>query len=99
MILREKHFIDIHKGVTGIFMILLMYAYGTWDSVTSWVYLALHGTYGILWISKSLLFPDSTWEQKTSIWYGLYIWFGLTLYWFLMIALPRSRLRGLSVFV
>ena len=79
--LKEKYFIDIHKGATGIFMILLMYIYGTWDSVTSWVYLALHGTYGILWISKSIIFPDTTWEQKTSIWYGLYIWFGLTLYW------------------
>ena len=81
MILKEKHFIDIHKGITGIFMLLLMYIYGTWDSVTSWVYLAIHGTYGILWIAKSILFPDATWERETSIWYGLYIWFGLTLYW------------------
>ena len=81
MRLKEKHFIDIHKGITGIFMLLLMYIYGTWDSVTSWVYLAIHGTYGILWIAKSILFPDATWERETSIWYGLYIWFGLTLYW------------------
>ena len=37
-----------------------------------------------LWIVmdiKEFLFPDSTWEKKTSVWYGLYIWFGLTLYW------------------
>ena len=81
MTLKEKHFIDIHKGITGIFMLLFMYVYGTWDSVTSWVYLAIHGTYGILWIAKSILFPDATWERETSIWYGLYIWFGLTLYW------------------
>ena len=58
-----------------------MYKRQTWSNVTSWVYLAIHGTYGILWISKSILFPDSTWERETSIWYGLYIWFGLTLYW------------------
>ena len=50
MTLREKYFIDIHKGATGLFMVLMMNVYGTWDSVTSWVYLALHGTYGILWI-------------------------------------------------
>ena len=81
MRLKEKHFIDIHKGITGIFMLLLMYIYGTWDSVTSWVYLAIHGTYGILWIAKSILFPDATWERETPIWYGLYIWFALTLYW------------------
>ena len=81
MPLKEKYFIDIHKGITGLFMVFIMYIYGTWGSVTSWVYLAIHGTYGILWISKSILFPDSTWERETSIWYGLYIWFGLTLYW------------------
>ena len=81
MMLKEKYFIDIHKGITGLFMLLLMYIYGTWDSVTAWVYLAIHGTYGILWIAKSILFPDATWERETSIWYGLYIWFGLTLYW------------------
>ena len=81
MTLREKYFIDIHKGTTGLFMVLMMNVYGTWDSVTSWVYLALHGTYGILWISKSILFPDRTWERETSVWYGLYMWFGLTLYW------------------
>ena len=28
-----------------------------------------------------MLFPDTTWVQQTSIWYGLYIWCGLTLYW------------------
>ena len=81
MTLKEKHFIDIHKGATGLFMLFLMNYYGTWENTTSWVYLGLHGTYGLLWISKSFLFPDSTWEKKTSVWYGLYIWFGLTLYW------------------
>ena len=81
MTLKEKHFIDIHKGVTGLFMLFLMSYYGTWENTTSWVYLGLHGTYGLLWISKSFLFPDATWEKETSVWYGLYIWFGLTLYW------------------
>ena len=59
---------------------MLMQAYGTWESVTSWTYLALHGTYGIIWILKSRIFPDMTWEKDTSVWYGLYMWFGLTLY-------------------
>ncbi len=79
--LKEKYFIDIHKGVTGIFILLLMQVYGTWANATSWTYLALHGTYGILWVLKSRIFPDKTWEQHTSVWYGLYMWFGLTLYW------------------
>ena len=81
MKLKEKHFIDIHKGVTGLFILMLMQVYGTWDNPTSWTYLALHGTYGILWVLKSRIFPDKSWEKETTIWYGLYMWFGLTLYW------------------
>ena len=81
MKLKERHFIDIHKGATGLYILMLMQFYGTWESVTSWTYLALHGTYGILWILKSRIFPDKTWEKDTSVWYGLYMWFGLTLYW------------------
>ena len=34
-----------------------------------------------MWVLKSAIFPDKTWEAKCSIWYGLYIWGGLTLYW------------------
>jgi protein-S-isoprenylcysteine O-methyltransferase Ste14 len=41
----------------------------------------MHGTYGMLWVMKSRLFPDRQWEQPASLAYGLYIWFGLTLYW------------------
>ena len=81
MKLKEKHFIDIHKGVTGLFILMLMQVYGAWDNPTSWTYLALHGTYGILWVLKSRIFPDKSWEKETTIWYGLYMWFGLTLYW------------------
>jgi len=79
--LKEKYFIDIHKGMTGIFILLLMQTYGTWENATSWTYLALHGSYGILWVLKSFIFPDKTWERQTNVWYGLYMWFGLTLYW------------------
>ena len=45
------------------------------------IYLALHGVYGILWISKSYIFPDKQWEQSTGVVYGLFIWMGLSLYW------------------
>lgn len=79
--LKEKYFIDIHKGFTGLFILLLMYIFESWDNNTSWIYLSLHGTYGILWVLKSRIFPDKTWEKVTSIWYGLYMWFGLSLYW------------------
>lgn len=81
MKLKQKHFIDSHKGATGLWVLGVMAWYGAWDNTTLWIYLALHGTYGLLWISKSLTFGDKQWEQETGIGYGLVIWGGLSLYW------------------
>ena len=79
--MKQKHYIDSHKGATFIYILSLMYIYQNTFNINLYIYLALHGSYGILWILKSKLFPDKQWESKCSIWYGLLIWFGLSLYW------------------
>lgn len=79
--MRQKHFIDSHKGATLFWILGVMAWYGAWDNTTLWVYLALHGTYGLLWVLKSIIFGDRQWEQPTGIGYGLVIWGGLSLYW------------------
>ena len=79
--MKQKHFIDFHKGINSIFILLLMYYFDSWNNIVAWIYLALHGTYGYLWILKSKIFPDRQWESKTTIRYGLFIWLGLSLYW------------------
>jgi protein-S-isoprenylcysteine O-methyltransferase Ste14 len=58
-----------------------MAIYDQWQNPTAWIYLALHGTYGLLWVLKSQLFPDRQWQQSTGLGYGLVIWASLTLYW------------------
>jgi len=79
--MKQRHFIDSHKAATGLFVLALLAVYDQWDNPTAWVYLALHGTYGLLWVLKSRIFPDKQWEQPTSLAYGLVIWAGLSLYW------------------
>ena len=79
--MKQKWFIDSHKAVTFLFVLILMAVYGQWQNPTAWVYLALHGTYGLLWLLKSRIFPDRQWEQGTNLGYGLFIWLGLSLYW------------------
>ena len=79
--MKQKHFIDIHKGITPLFILFLITYYNSWSNPTAMIYLALHGVYGILWISKSYIFPDKQWENQSSLIYGLIIWFGLSLYW------------------
>jgi protein-S-isoprenylcysteine O-methyltransferase Ste14 len=79
--MKQRHFIDSHKGVTALAIAIMMAIYDQWQNPTAWVYLALHGTYGVLWVLKSRIFGDRQWEQRTSLGYGLVIWGGLTLYW------------------
>ncbi|MDC0144968.1 DUF1295 domain-containing protein [bacterium] len=80
--MKQKHYIDLHKGATFIYILFLIFINDSnVTNINAYVYLALHGTYGILWILKSNIFPDRQWESKCSIWYGLLIWFGLSLYW------------------
>jgi protein-S-isoprenylcysteine O-methyltransferase Ste14 len=77
----QKLFIDSHKGITPLAILAMMAIYDQWQNPTAWVYLALHGTYGVLWVLKSRIFGDRQWEQRTSLGYGLVIGGGLTLYW------------------
>lgn len=79
--MKQKHFINSHKGITFLAVLLMMAWFDQWQNPTAWVYLALHGTYGILWILKGRIFPDAQWEQKTGWGYALVIWGALTLYW------------------
>jgi len=79
--MKQKYFIDSQKLATGIFVLVLMAVFHQWQNPTAWVYLALHGVYGILWVMKGRIFPDQSWEQSCSLTYGLVIWVGLCLYW------------------
>ena len=80
-VFKKKHFIDSHKAITGAFILLLMAVFDQWANPTAWVYLALHGTYGLLWAAKSRFFPDRSWEQETGLWFAAVAWGGLTAYW------------------
>jgi len=79
--MKQKHFIDSHKGATPLFVLGCMAWYQQWDNPTAWAYLATHGTYGILWVIKSNTFGDRQWEQPCSPGYAVVIWGGLSLYW------------------
>ncbi len=79
--MKHKYFIDSHKAATGPFIVLLMAIYGVWDDPRMWLYFGMHGGYGLLWLLKSLSFPDKQWEQKIGVGYAAVTWAGLSLYW------------------
>jgi steroid 5-alpha reductase family enzyme len=93
MILRERHLIDAFKLATAPVVLALMFAYDALEAVPAWIYLALHGTYGVLWVLKSRLFGDKSWERPCTPLRGAMLVSGLSAYWaapFLLIAGGRT---------
>jgi protein-S-isoprenylcysteine O-methyltransferase Ste14 len=79
--MKQKHIVDTQKFLTAFVVLALIAAYGQWDNPTAWLYLALHGTYGMIWLVKSRVFPDKRWEQPVSVAYAIGMSLTLALYW------------------
>lgn len=78
---RMAVWINVQKAGTAPFVFLLMSLYDDW-SPDAWVYLALHGTYGVCWLLKDMVFPDPNWDARITILGGINSWlFVLGLYW------------------
>ena len=40
-------------------------------SATAWIYVALQGTYGLVWFLKDMAFPDPNWQRRVTILGGI----------------------------
>jgi hypothetical protein len=58
--------VNLQKGGTLPFVLALMFAYQNF-SAAAWVYLALHGSYGLIWLLKDAVCPDPQWEKRVTI--------------------------------
>ncbi|HET6150864.1 MAG TPA: DUF1295 domain-containing protein [Polyangia bacterium] len=81
MIWRERHVIDAFKIATGPYVLACMAAFHRWGSSAAWLYLGLHGTYGVLWVAKSRIFPDRGWERPLRPGRAAVLVLGLASYW------------------
>ena len=63
-------FINIHKILVTPVVLGLMISYRNW-STEAFVYLALHGTYSLLWLLKQTYYPDRRFAEKLPLWVGL----------------------------
>ncbi len=62
-VLKFAWVINFQKAGTFFFVALLMMIYNNF-STAAWVYMGLHGSYGLCWLLKHFVFPDSGWEKK-----------------------------------
>ncbi|MEO1428932.1 MAG: DUF1295 domain-containing protein [Cyanobacteria bacterium J06633_8] len=88
--MKIKYSINLHKGSTSIFVLALMIIYQNF-TIGAWVYLALHGTYGILWLLKDRIYPDKQWEQEFPLTTGIFVFFLTCLYWVAPFILISSK--------
>lgn len=73
--------INFQKAGTFPFLGGLMAWYGH-PTPAAWVYLAMHGGYGLVWLIKDLAFPDRGWQRRVTVLAGLNVFFGvLAWYW------------------
>lgn len=81
MQIKIQNFLDPQKGSSFFVVLLLMAIYDQWENPTAWVYLALHGCYGFLWVIKGQIFPDQQWQQEKGIFFAVIATGSLLLYW------------------
>ena len=100
MRVKQKYIIDFAKGITWLLVLFLIYFFNQKGNLTAWIYFCLHGSYGIMWVLKSYIFPDKTWESRVGIPYASLIFIGLILYWFpAFIITSTSHQASLEVIV
>ena len=64
--LPQRWYVNLHKGGIGVYLFCMMIYYDNW-SLGAWIYLAMHGSYGIFWLFKDFVFPDPSWDRKCTI--------------------------------
>ncbi len=61
-----KHVVNFFKGATFFYVVALMWYYQNF-SRAMYLYLALHGSYGMIWIFKDVVFGDKSFDQYAKI--------------------------------
>ncbi len=69
-LLQPRMVINLHKISVGPLTLALMF-WANDFSLAAWLYLALHGVYGLLWVAKDVAFGDPSWQQPSSVTSGI----------------------------
>ncbi len=64
--IKLAHVVNFQKGATILFCLFLMNKYDNWTP-TAVTYTALHGSYGLCWLLKEIIFPDPKWQVQITV--------------------------------
>lgn len=77
----EGFFINLHKALVIPVVVGLMVGFHAY-TVEAWLYLAMHGTYSLLWLLKQSWYPDRRFAVSRPLWIGvLFVFLPLASYY------------------
>ncbi len=79
-LIRIAWVINLHKFLTPFVVALMMIRFHNY-STAAWIYLALHGSYGLCWLLKHVVFPDPKWETRATFAGASVVFMLLAAYW------------------
>lgn len=88
--------VNAQKGGTLAIYLAMIWAYGATGPAV-WVLVALHGSYGLIWLMKDAAFPDANWQKRVT--FGAVIVSFLAVlgpYWIIGWVLFSGRAEGLQ---
>ena len=66
MFIPFRYFINLQKATVGLVMLAAMVYWENY-SLSCWVYLSLHGMYGVCWLFKDQVMPDPSFNELVSL--------------------------------
>ena len=93
MNIKLNYIINFQKATTSIYVFFLMYYYNNYN-LTSYIYLSLHGTYGLLWILKDNIFPDMNFHINISSLQASFSIIFLGLYWISPYLIIKNKIEA-----
>ena len=88
--MKLNQIINLHKGLTPLVVVGMMIIFNNFTTLP-FVYLALHGTYGLLWLLKEKIFPDPYFKEKINFLTSVTGFIFLGSYWIAPYILIQSQ--------
>jgi len=68
--------LQMKKVYTNVFLLALIAVYDNMSS-NIWIYTAMQGSYGLVWIIKDTALPDPSWQRRITIGGGINAFIGV----------------------
>ena len=88
--IQVRHIVNLQKGLTGAVVLFSMYYFNNFNP-GMYLYLSLHGAYGLVWLLKDSAFPDASFNGSVTVISSILTILMLLSYWLPIIILASGQ--------